>query len=240
MYPTQADIMIPLLRAIANRGGQIVFSEVGDEIQDELADYFDLSDAERFETRENINIKGKRVWRLNIQWARKKCIAKKWLDGSIRDVWSLTDAGRRVIGQEVTAAPVPLPPSADELFVEGRELLRHHRDLERNRRLVRRKKRQVLANRGNLTCEVCDFDFAVVYGALGQEFAECHHTRPLAELHRERSTRLSELAIVCANCHRMLHRRPLHTVPELRTVVLARRPAPDAEPSAAADRGGMR
>ena len=59
----------------------------------------------------------------------------------------------------------------------------------------------------SLKCEVsgCGFNFEKAYGALGMGFAEVHHLRPLA-----RSgpciTTLDDLAIVCANCHRMIHR----------------------------------
>ncbi len=57
-----------------------------------------------------------------------------------------------------------------------------------------------------LKCEVCDFDFAVTYGELGNEFAECHHTKPVATMKHGEKTRQEDLSIVCANCHRMLHR----------------------------------
>jgi hypothetical protein len=93
-YPTQSEIKLPLLDAIALRGGCIVFSRDGDALEQQLADHFCLSDAARSETRENINIKGKRVWRLNIQWARKKLVADGLLDGAVRDHWSLTSKGR--------------------------------------------------------------------------------------------------------------------------------------------------
>jgi hypothetical protein len=106
---------------------------------------------------------------------------------------------------------------------EGRELLRLHRTRERSRRLVARKKRSVLSARGRLACEVCGFDFAAEYGRLGEGFAECHHTLPLGQAAGERRTRLSDLAVVCANCHRMLHRRPWHTIPELRDLRRSRR-----------------
>lgn len=93
-YPTQEEIILPLINAISRRGGSIVFSRDGDDIERELADHFQLADAHRFETRPHINIKGRRVWRLNIQWARKKCVEKGLLNGSVRDVWSLTEKGR--------------------------------------------------------------------------------------------------------------------------------------------------
>ncbi len=109
----------------------------------------------------------------------------------------------------------------DEVLPEGRVLTRLHLLRERNRPLVERKREQTLARTGRLACEVCDFDFARVYGDLGDGFAECHHLVPLSELPEVRTTRLTDLAIVCANCHRMLHRtRPAMAILELRTLVL--------------------
>ena len=59
---------------------------------------------------------------------------------------------------------------------------------------------------GALRCEGCGFDFAATYGELGHGFAECHHVVPLADLRAGSRTRLSDLVILCANCHRMIHR----------------------------------
>jgi hypothetical protein len=71
-------------------------------------------------------------------------------------------------------------------------------------------------NDGRLICEVphCGFDFHARYGELGVGFVEVHHKKPLSQAPRRgRSIRLSDLAVVCANCHRMIHRhgqcRPL-------------------------------
>lgn len=100
---------------------------------------------------------------------------------------------------------------------EGRVLTAVHKRRERDPKLVRRKKAQVLTQTGALKCEVCNFDFATIYGELGRGFAECHHGRPVSMLLPGDKTKLSELHIVCANCHRMLHReRPWISVYELR------------------------
>jgi len=120
------------------------------------------------------------------------------------------------------------PPSTkdrDELeeeFPEGRLLTRVHLRKERARseKAVRRKKEKVLKGTGRLACEVCGFDFAELYGNRGVAFAECHHTVPLAKLDGSRGTRLKDLAIVCANCHRMIHRTPMYSVSELRELIL--------------------
>jgi 5-methylcytosine-specific restriction protein A len=73
---------------------------------------------------------------------------------------------------------------------------------------------------GRLQCEGCSFDFAQTYGDRGQGFMEAHHTRPVHELDPDHVTRLADLALVCANCHRMIHaRRPWLTLPELRALL---------------------
>jgi len=97
---------------------------------------------------------------------------------------------------------------------------RLHLIRERNRALVERKKAQMLKQAGALKCEVCAFDFAAVYGSIGDGFIECHHTMPLSEAVPGSPTRLSDLALVCANCHRMLHAgKPWRTVEQLRAIV---------------------
>ncbi|MDQ1638736.1 MAG: 5-methylcytosine-specific restriction enzyme [Pyrinomonadaceae bacterium] len=91
-------------------------------------------------------------------------------------------------------------------FREGRLLFGLHKWRERNLTVVRRKKREALAAFGKLACEVCGFDFSEFYGSIGDGYAECHHVLPLSATDATRRTRLADLAIVCANCHRMLHR----------------------------------
>lgn len=73
------------------------------------------------------------------------------------------------------------------------------------------------------SCMVCMFDFGKVYGVWGQDFAEVHHIEPLSEdPERVRETNPAvDLAVVCANCHRMLHRQRdlVLDLDELRTKV---------------------
>ena len=109
----------------------------------------------------------------------------------------------------------------DELEAsEGRVLTRVHRRRERNSRLVATKKKKVLAETGGLVCEACGFDFEQTYGNLGKDFAECHHSKPVSELKPGEKTKLTDLRIVCANCHRMIHRvRPWKTVAQINALV---------------------
>lgn len=119
--------------------------------------------------------------------------------------------------QQVT----PLAPEdGEEEAQEGRILYRRHRVRERDRRVVQRKKQSARQQTGRLACEVCAFDFEAVYGQHGAGYIECHHVIPLAQATSIRTTRPSDLAVVCSNCHRMLHRGdPPLTLSTLRQVM---------------------
>lgn len=88
---------------------------------------------------------------------------------------------------------------------EGRLLTRLHVTRERNKEIVRKKKAQTIERYGFLACEVCRFDFAARYGDRGHGYIEAHHLRPLHSLTGTAQTKLEDLALVCANCHRMIH-----------------------------------
>ena len=65
------------------------------------------------------------------------------------------------------------------------------------------------ANGGEVICEVqgCGFNFREVYGDIGADFAEVHHLIPLKDYPKTGAeTKLDDLAVVCSNCHRMIHR----------------------------------
>lgn len=103
---------------------------------------------------------------------------------------------------------------------EGRVLTRVHRVRERNASLVLKKKAAAKQQRGKLACEACGFDFADRYGERGADFIECHHTAPVSTLKPGSRTKLADLALVCANCHRMIHRTSEWlTIDELRALI---------------------
>jgi len=89
---------------------------------------------------------------------------------------------------------------------EGRLLYKLHKYKERNRTLVKKKKMNHFNKFGNLACELCGFDYERIYGSVGRGFAECHHRSPLHLLQVETVTKLEDLMIICANCHRMVHK----------------------------------
>jgi 5-methylcytosine-specific restriction enzyme A len=120
-------------------------------------------------------------------------------------------------------APAWLEPEVDDDLqeaTEGRLLTRKHLAHERNRQLVKTKLRQFIKRHGKLACEVCEFDFALRYGERGNGFIECHHTKPVATLAQGQKTHIDDLALVCANCRRMIHRaRPWVSIADLKALM---------------------
>jgi len=59
----------------------------------------------------------------------------------------------------------------------------------------------------NWVCDACGFRFEDFYGPLGAQYAEAHHRQPLSTVNEmKKVTSIAELATLCANCHRMVHR----------------------------------
>jgi hypothetical protein len=104
---------------------------------------------------------------------------------------------------------------------EGKLRWIQHFRRERNAKIVKAKKSQVLKATGNLKCEVCEFDFKKHYSTLGEGFCEAHHKQPLATLNEQAETRLEDLAILCSNCHRIIHRtNPIMSIASFKKLYL--------------------
>lgn len=122
---------------------------------------------------------------------------------------------------DVAIQSKPFPDVDEENITakEGRRRWAQHFRRERNAKIVREKKNQVLRATGSLKCEVCQFDFKKRYGALGEGFCEAHHKQPLStlDLQTETETKLEDLAILCSNCHRMIHKtKPIMSVTDFK------------------------
>ena len=82
--------------------------------------------------------------------------------------------------------------------MEGKKKLSLHYKIERNSNIIKMKKLEEKKNKGFLACEI-----------------ECHHNTPLSKIKYGSVTKLSDLSLLCANCHRMIHRKHGCTKDEL-------------------------
>ena len=133
---------------------------------------------------------------------------------------SVASAIRAVVADPGSAAATISAIDEDYQVPEGNILVGYHRYRERNASLSKKKKALVLSKTGVLACEVCGFVFSEKYGPLGQDTIDCHHIVPLAQLRPEQTTKLSDLSLVCPNCHRMLHKgKDAPTIQALRGII---------------------
>lgn len=103
--------------------------------------------------------------------------------------------------------PIPQNPFVHPGWIEGDKKLKRHVELEltiRSSAAVRAAKMMALrAGGGRVLCECCQFDFLARYGEHGAGYIEAHHRNFIST--GVRLTKPGDLALVCANCHRMLH-----------------------------------
>lgn len=115
------------------------------------------------------------------------------------EVYHLAEAIREGI---VIAGAERLPEVEQEL-PEGRLLTALHVRRERNPKV---RKMLLDARRPNgFRCEICDFSRPDLDFPLQEAIYEAHHLVPLSEA-GERKTKLSDLSLLCACCHRLIHR----------------------------------
>lgn len=142
-----------------------------------------------------------------------------WDDGKHGEMISSLNAARAYGGTVFTLSPEQWGALQDFAVVEnettdqGDEVFSviERRRYQQHRRIERQSSAagEVRRLRG-FRCEACEFTFEDMYGALGHEFIEVHHKRPLASLDEEAEVEfgIDDFAVLCANCHRMIHRWP--------------------------------
>ncbi|TAJ67530.1 HNH endonuclease [Brevundimonas sp.] len=131
--------------------------------------------------------------------------------------WRLKDYQREAVSSDVVLEDT----EAEIEAAEGRRRLRVHLARERSRSLIKVFK----ASLPTFACEACGTNMGDIYGPLGEGYIEAHHRVPVASLKDGEKTRVADLAALCPNCHRMIHRNDLMSVEDLATHMSARRPS---------------
>jgi 5-methylcytosine-specific restriction protein A len=111
-----------------------------------------------------------------------------------------------------------------EMETEGRVIGALHKRYERSQKNKRAKIKSFKGQNGRVFCEACGFDFEKIYGERGVDFCEVHHEIPVSRMEVGSATRIEDLCCLCANCHRMIHRRrPWLTVSDLSLLLASRK-----------------
>ena len=101
--------------------------------------------------------------------------------------------------------------------LEGDAYLKEAVFRSRNRALI-----QAAKANSDYCCEACECNFEETYGVIGRAYIVAHHLRPIAG--GPSKTSLDDIALVCANCHAMIHTsNPPLRIEDLRELVLRHR-----------------
>lgn len=135
-----------------------------------------------------------------------------------REIFGSTNAGSIITVRDVYSLP---PVELEEVIAgkEGKLLARLHVYKERDKKLpAAAKKAYKHKHSGRLICEACGFDPVPKYGLKGESCIEAHHKVPIEELQPDSVTTLSDFALICASCHRVIHSaRPCLTLDQVLT-----------------------
>ena len=108
----------------------------------------------------------------------------------------------------------------DDSYPEGKAKLKLHLQRERNQQLVRQAKKLYKKKHPDMKCQICGFSFKEKYGKIGEDYLEVHHIIPVSNLQDDGVTKLEDIILICANCHRMIHRkRPCLDIESLRKLL---------------------
>jgi hypothetical protein len=179
---------------------------------------------------------GKHGWFVEISWdglqplANDKILPRSQLNkGLLASVnWDSQGSGIEIpseVAEELESRweqllnrPRALPPIADgqSSAWDGERVETTGYRRSRNRAL-----RDEAYNRANGICESCEKDFSKVLDGKGVRVLQVHHKRQLGFTDSPRLTKASDLAVVCANCHMLIHVDPKKamTLRQLKTVI---------------------
>ena len=109
-------------------------------------------------------------------------------------------------------------PEEEEWESQESLVLKQHKGYERRNDNDIRKLKEKL---NYPPCEICGFDFEKKYGT---KYIEAHHIVPISEMKRKgllsRKIKEKDIAMLCANCHRMIHRYKDLSVEDLKKLYL--------------------
>jgi 5-methylcytosine-specific restriction protein A len=102
------------------------------------------------------------------------------------------------LGNERKPIPIAEPSAIEGLRTETVRYIRG-----RSRQL-----RDLALRESEGICCVCDVDYREILDGKGVRVLQVHHKKQLAATDAPRVTALSDLAVVCANCHMLIHMNP--------------------------------
>lgn len=119
--------------------------------------------------------------------------------------------------EDITARDIEAEEIEQGLYAEGKQKTALVNKYERDKKV----RAEAIRIQG-LKCLACGFSFEDFYGKHGENYIQVHHLRSIASYGGEvQVSPEKDLAVVCSNCHSMIHRSPKTplTIEDLRRII---------------------
>lgn len=165
-----------------------------------------VQDSYQYDSRGRVRDPYREPWRhqVPVQWVPDFAEVNILLGAEQLTVKKLSERDVRVIE---AGSSIEKVAARRQEAIEGEEYIKEATFRQRNRALIQAKKAD-----SDFRCEVCGFNFQQMYGSIGREYIVAHHIRPVSS--GVAKTILDDLALLCANCHAMVHTSTPPITPE--------------------------
>ncbi|MFR1823033.1 MAG: HNH endonuclease [Clostridium saudiense] len=183
-----------IIEAIEELGGHAFYKDIYDKIIE----------------RDNMDLIQNKSWRASVRGTIERYSSDSDVyNGKLDIFYSVEGKGKGHWGlRNFTPTIKNIDITDDDAgFPEGRKMLKQHIVRERDPRVIKKAKDIFKEKNDRIYCEVCGFDYESVYGDIGIDYIEGHHIKPVSELGENEVTKIEDIILVCANCHRMIHRK---------------------------------
>ena len=131
----------------------------------------------------------------------------QWLRANPEFAEAIESPSDEFTAEDETPTPTLIDLSTLSADETKKRLVSHYK-IERSDKIRNAKVKQFADDHaGHVFCENCTFEFERRFGEHGKGYIEVHHKQPLAAILPNTVTRLVDLLLLCANCHRMVHRK---------------------------------
>ena len=117
-FPRQAEVELPLLKVLADLGGEGKPREIYPLVANHFPDLTAEEQEERLE-----NFPSTRKWNNLVQWVRQRLVETGQIDGSERGVWRLTPVGRERLKQVSSGGGTTIAEAIATTTVSLRDLV---------------------------------------------------------------------------------------------------------------------
>ena len=164
-------------------------------------------------------------WYMGRPWRNTRKLDPEVAHGLLAQVIRKNPSLRKVL-TKIGLGPFPLPGSRDAKSDERRFIEGMVREITTELRYRDPRLRIEAMHHYGMACMVCGFNFEHTYGDLWTGYIEVHHRRSLSRRSKKGfRASVRDVAVVCSNCHRTLHRKGANPLPlgKIRRAVLNQR-----------------